>query len=241
MTYCFYMDKIVVSTDKMTPSDAYVCWLDIMGTKNSMSESFEKSANFILRFHAAVLSAKTTLVKIYPVMDGVYIVSSSWRYLTSALNRIMTCLAVVFLGEPNDHRFVVRGAIARGTIQHGGQITNDVCPAIFAEAGYKDQLLFGMPMIQAYSSETCAPPFGVFIHESARAVGGLQGKYYFWKRVDKITKKKSLQTELKDALVSFFEWEGLHSFYLGLPLAKFDEYQARVKEYFGMIQDRLAQ
>ena len=53
-----YMDEIIVSTDKMNPIDAYVCWLDIMGTKNSMSESFEKSANFILRFHSAILNAK---------------------------------------------------------------------------------------------------------------------------------------------------------------------------------------
>lgn len=235
------MVKIVVSTDKMTQSDAYVCWLDIMGTKNSMSESFEKSANFILRFHAAVLSAKTTRDKVYPVMDGVYIVSSSWHYLTSALNRIMTYLAELFIGESYDHRFVVRGAIAKGTIQHGSKITNDVCPSIFAEDGYKDQLLFGMPMIQAYSSETFAPPFGIYIHESARTVGGLQGKYYFWKRVNKITNKESLQPDLKEALVSFFEWERQHSYYLGLPSTKFDEYRARVEEYFGMIQDWLAQ
>lgn len=230
------MDKIVVSTDKMSPSEAYVCWLDIMGTQSSMSESFEKSANFILRFHAAVLKAKAPKVSIYPVMDGVYISTESLSEMAAALNRIMTCLAVVFLGESNEHRFVVRGAIAKGPLQQGSLLDDDVCPDITANAGYKDKLLFGMPMIQACASETSAPPFGIFIHESARAVGGLQGRYFFWQCDKSISKKKDLQGELREELVSFFEWEKTRHFYFGLASAKLEEYRDRVKEYYDMIQ-----
>ena len=34
----------------------------------------------------------------------------------------------------------------------------------------------GLPMIQAFTAEYTAPPFGVYIHESARNPAGLQGK-----------------------------------------------------------------
>lgn len=229
------MGKIVVSTDKMNPVDSYVCWLDIMGTQNSMSESFEKSANFILRFHAAVIKAKALKAKVYPVMDGVYITTESKDDMTSFLNRIMTCLAEIFLGETNDHRFVVRGAIAKGMIQHGGKLQSDVCPNVTSEKGYVDSLLFGMPMIQACSSETCAPPFGIYIHESARVVGGLQCKYYFWQCDAALSKKKTLQADLKAALDSFFEWEMSHQYYFGVPFAKLEEYKKRAEEYYRIL------
>ena len=231
------MDKIVVSTDKMKPSDAYVCWLDIMGTKSTMSSSFEKSANVILRFHAAVLKAQTEKVRIYPVMDGVYIATKLEEDMVVALNKIMTCLAEVFLGDSNEHRFVVRGAIAKGTIQHGSLLPKEVCQEISGKKGYKEKLLFGMPMIQACSSETMAPPFGIFIHESARIVDYLQGPYYFWQQDSTISTRKNLQSDLKKALEEFFDWEKKRHFYYDLPEAKFDEYKNRVEEYYTMIQE----
>lgn len=91
------MERIEIHTDKMKSSDEYVCWLDIMGTKSSMSESFEKSANFILRFHTAVLKAAISKkVRVYPVMDGVYVVVKNLDDMRAALDKIMTCLAEVF-------------------------------------------------------------------------------------------------------------------------------------------------
>lgn len=229
-----------MSANKMSPSEAYVCWLDVMGTKSSMSESFEKSANFILRFHAAVLKAKAPNVVIYPVMDGVYISTGLLSEMAAALNRIMTCLAELFLSESNEHRFVVRGAIAKGPLQQGCLLDDDVCPEITANAGYKDKLLFGMPMIQACSSETCAPPFGIYIHESARTVGGLQGRYFFWQRDTVVSKKEDLQGELKIELGSFFDWEKARHYYFNLAPTKFDEYHERVNEYYDMIQANAA-
>lgn len=99
------MERIEIHTDKMIPFVEYVCWLDIMGTQKSMSESFEKSANFILRFHTAVLKAAISQkVRVYPVMDGVYVVVKKLDEMRATLDKIMTSLAEVFLAEKNNHK-----------------------------------------------------------------------------------------------------------------------------------------
>ena len=94
-----------------------------------------------------------------------------------------------------------------------------------------------MPMIQAFTSEKQAPPFGIYIHESARTVGGLQGRYYFWRRNDTLSVNTHLQSELKEELISFFKWEKDHCFYFELEKNKFEEYEQRVEEYYGMIEE----
>lgn len=231
------MDKIIVNTDKMDPTEEYVCWLDIMGTKNSMSESFEKSANFILRFHTAVLRAENPRkVRIYPVMDGVYVVVKELGDMMTSIDRIMTSLAEVFLSEPNNHRFMVKGALSRGTLQHGSEISSEVSPDMAPKVSYKQHLLFGMPMIQAFNAEKSAPPFGIYIHESARTVKGLQGRYYFWHRDETISENEKLQTQLKESLLEFLKWEGERHYYFELESSRFAEYEERVKEYFTMCE-----
>ncbi|MBO7616187.1 MAG: hypothetical protein J6T22_03175 [Bacteroidales bacterium] len=235
------MERIEIHTDKMIPFVEYVCWLDIMGTQNSMSESFEKSANFILRFHTAVLKAAISQkVRVYPVMDGVYVVVKKLDEMRATLDKIMTSLAEVFLAEKNNHRFVVRGALARGPIQHGSKISSEISADISPRVGYKQHLLFGMPMIQAFTSEKLAPPFGIYIHESARTVGGLQGRYYYWRRNEALSANVHLQSELKEGLISFFGWEKDRSFYYKLEKTKFEEYEKRVEEYYRMIEEGIS-
>lgn len=231
------MDKIVINTDKMNPSEEYVCWLDIMGTKSSMSESFEKSANFILRFHTSVLKAGTSKkIRVYPVMDGVYVVVRKLEDMIAFINRVMTSLAEVFLSEQNNHRFIVKGALAKGTLQHGSKISSEVSSDIAPKVGYKQHLLFGMPMIQAFNTEKNAPPFGIYIHESARTVKGLQGRYYFWHRDEEVSDNADLQKQLKESLLEFLKWEEERHYYFELASAKFAEYEERVQEYFTMIE-----
>lgn len=232
------MERIVVNTEKMSPSEEYVCWLDIMGTQTSMSESFEKSANFILRFHTAVLKAKISKkIRVYPVMDGVYVVVKKLENMMRCIDRIMTVLAEVFLSEENNHRFMVKGAVAKGTLHHGSKISPDVSSVIATKTEYKEHLLFGLPMIQAYRSEKKAPPFGVYIHESARTVNGLQGRYYFWNRDNTISDKENLQAQLKEELCLFLDWEKDRSYYFEMEPSKLTEYKERIKEYFTMIED----
>lgn len=132
---------------------------------------------------------------------------------------------------------MVKGALAKGIIQHGSKISAEIAEDIAPRVGYKRHLLFGMPMIQAFISEKQAPPFGIYIHESARTVGGLQGRYYYWRRDVNFSTNAGLQSQLKEELISFFDWGGKHCYYFELEESKFNEYQKRVKEYYGIIQE----
>lgn len=120
------------------------------------------------------------------------------------------------MSETNNHRFIVRGALAKGTIQHGRKISSEVSPDMAPRSGYKQHLLFGIPMIQAFNAEKQAPPFGIYIHESARTVDGLQGCYYYWRRDDTLSDNEKLHESLRKELISFLKWEKERSYYLEL-------------------------
>ena len=200
-----------------------------MGTKTVMLESFDKAANFIIRFHSCCISITKNIPKIscYPLMDGVFITAEEIDVMMHAINDIYDKIARTFLDtEVYSHRFIIRGALAYGEISHGNNITQGVSKEISADDDYKKNLLFGLPMIQAFNSEKKAPPFGVFIHESARRRGCLQGRYYQW------YKDENLQNELRDNIISYFEWCKQFSNYLELEKEKAHKYSELAQEFF---------
>ena len=74
------------------------------------------------------------------------------------------------------HRFLVRGALSFGPIIHGSSVPaaafqqpNGVALNIANNATYLSSILIGLPMVQSHETERKAPPFGIYIHESARA------------------------------------------------------------------------
>ena len=154
------------------PQQKYVCWIDIMGIKNIMSESIQQSANFIFKLHIALLESKKNLdnISLYPLMDGAYILSPTQGEITTFLTRTLTKLAVTFTEEQeHQHRFLVRGALAFGPVYEGVNMDNSAS-RIFAEhEQYKSRLMVGLPIIQAFTNEKKAPPFSIYICESARA------------------------------------------------------------------------
>ena len=58
------------------PSNEYVAWLDVMGMQSILAYSPESAANFVFKFHDAVLKAKSDSIHLYPVMDGIYACSA---------------------------------------------------------------------------------------------------------------------------------------------------------------------
>jgi len=159
------------------PSDNYICWLDVMGSKNHISQSLKTSANFIFKLHASILSAFAGLnnvekddIIIYPVMDGAFISGKSRSALEKLLRHCMRLLADTFLSEVNqEHKFVVRGAIAFGRVFHGRGI-DDNANVIFRDyPEIKKSILLGLPMVLAFEAESTAPPFGIAIDRSARS------------------------------------------------------------------------
>ena len=222
-------NNISVDASQLKCKDEYVCWIDIMGTKNIMSESFQKAANFILKFHSCVLDTVKDYdeVKYYPLMDGVFITSPNSKTIQTVIDYVFDKIADIFISESrNGHRFIIKGSLAYGSISHGDTIDNNVCDTISSIPEYKRSLLLGMPMIQAFNSERTAPPFGIYIHESARKYKVLQGKHYAWKC--KTTDKASLLSKVD----SYFSWCKEYSEYLEMDVKKIELYKKLAQEYF---------
>ncbi len=218
-----------VDADKLKPSNKYVCWIDTMGTQNTMSESLAKASNYIIKLHSCLIQAADGLetIMIYPVMDGAYITCSNKKDITGVLKKAFAFLASIFLQErDNGKRFVVRASLAFGDIIDGNMITEDVTNHIPTE--YKQKILLGMPIVQAYKSEKNAPPFGIFIHESARKFDEehkIQGRTFKWWN-------KEISQNLCEALCDYFEWCRYNSLLLDMEEKKIDNYIKLAKSYF---------
>lgn len=224
------MVQVNTSPNTFKSSKEYVCWIDIMGTKNTMSESFQKAANFILKFHSCVIDAvkRGDKVTFYPLMDGVFITSPNSITIKKVIDTIFSSVAKIFLSEEkNGYRFIVKGSLAFGDIAHGININKEVCEKLSTEENYKQSLMCGMPMIQAFTAEHTAPPFGIYIHESARTPSDLQGKYYAWSAHADIDKNV-----LKEKILSYFNWCNYYHRYLELDPTKIELYKKLTIEYF---------
>lgn len=154
-----------------TATDAYVAWIDVMGVRAFMLRSLPVTANFVFKLHVAALEEADPAVRLYPVMDGLYVVTSDRTKMRAFLKAVFLRLADCFCSTTeNEHRFLVKCAVAKGPVIHGSDIGIAASP-VFGQSSqneqYKDSILLGMPMVLAVQSEPQAPPFGVYVHSSA--------------------------------------------------------------------------
>jgi hypothetical protein len=160
----------------------YLAWVDVMGTQVSMSRSIKITANFIFKLHIAALRADNLHLRIYPVMDGFYVASADKNHMLNFLRSVFSEVAAGFNATPEpQHRFLIRGGLAFGPVIHGngvGACANE----LQNDETYRNAILLGTPMVQAHLSEQLAPPFGMFVHESARvfAPSGVEPLHWIW-------------------------------------------------------------
>lgn len=232
----------VVDTAIPPAHNEYVCWLDIMGTKTKMENSVKTCSIFIFKLHAAVLEAieKGCSIKTYPVMDGVYFTSKHKEDMEKALAYIFSTLGKVFLSENNfEHQFLVKASVAYGPIIHGSDINNDINDQLANNETYKQSLLLGLPMIQAYGGESKAPPFGVFIHESARAFypegeAPFMFKWWKWFCTSAPGWNKEQTVALGEKIENYFKNCRSQSVFLDYPLERINAHCEIAKEYFNI-------
>ena len=152
------------------PTPNYVAWIDMMGARAAMAHSLAVSSNHIGRVHSAVLRSRTGEVLVYPAMDGAYVTSVAREPIESTLRGFFECCAEYFAAtERDEHRFLVRGGLAYGPVIHGRDISSNCSRELAKDEPYKSSLLFGIPVVQANRCEALAPPFGVYVDESARS------------------------------------------------------------------------
>jgi len=189
-------------------SDAYVAWLDVMGIRATMLRSLPVTANFVFKLHVAVLEAPGQHVTLYPVMDGVFIVTPNREEMRSFLSEVFSRLADLFTNTTqNEHRFLVKCAVAFGGVIHGQNVPANVSNIFQQHQAYKDSILLGMPIVYAVQGEPRAAPFGVFVHESARDFleqTERKRSHVWWPWFDP-GQNQSAQA-LRGALPDYFDW-----------------------------------
>jgi hypothetical protein len=173
------LDLYFNSNDLREPTCEYVAWADIMGMGPAMGRSLHISANFVFKLHIAALQSSTESVRIYPVMDGFYAVSPEQKPILEFLTAVFDRCAEEFLTTSAQrplHRFIVRAALAHGFVIRGEEVPDKASNnekggdnILATNPGYRNSLLLGLPVVQAHEYEREAPPFGIYVHESARS------------------------------------------------------------------------
>ena len=197
-----------------SPTPEYVAWVDVMGIQSSMSRSLNVSGNFIFKLHIAALQSTHTNVSLYPIMDVLYATSATQQDMLTFLRELFSSIADEFINATRpEFRFIIRGALAYGPVIHGNSVPANIS---FSQAFqdnqlYKDSILLGLPMIQANQSEKNAPPFGIFVHESARSFAPQNQPpihHVWWKWG---TQQNQNWNGLKQTLSQHFTWCKQHS------------------------------
>lgn len=203
-------------------SNEYVCWIDMMGTKNAYSLSQYTASIFMAKFHVAILEATKSFsekgIHRYPVMDGVYITANDFNTMFAVLQAILESLANTFV-QSNDptKQFLVKGGLAFGTIWHGDEITGEAS-RIFEltqeNKDYKEKILLGNPLAVANTVEKLAPPFGIYLDKSVSlSIGSpsqLYGKWLLW-NMDRINGGKDTFVE---QVKKYFTYAKANSYFL---------------------------
>jgi hypothetical protein len=199
-----------------------------------MGRSISATANFVFKLHVAALESAGSAVRLYPVMDGVYASSASQGDFLAFLCSVFSKVAEAFNAEgDNGHRFVIRGGIAFGPVYHGASLGVGASKVLTKHTAYRDMILLGLPMVQAHIAEPAAPPFGLFVHESARTfappgASPLRSVWWHWKT----HKTAKTWSTLGTTLHTYLDWCAERAESLQYPADRI----ARHKEMFTQFQ-----
>jgi hypothetical protein len=220
------------------PTFEYVGWVDVMGIQSHMARSIYSTAIFVYKLHVAALNSKNDALSLYPVMDGFYVSSPTKKALEEFLKKVLGSLAQTFLEEKKQHfRFVVKGGIAYGQVYHGKNVSEEASDILGSNKDYRDNILLGLPMVQANIVEKHSPPFGISIHESARQFSpkGEPSYHEFWWRWYENEKGFDVKKMGKE-LDSFYSWCNDHSEELIYAKDRINIHRQLGKEYFSALR-----
>jgi len=221
------------------PNKEYVCFIDIMGFQNKMNHSVKQASNFMFKLHSMLLEAWRIKgydsISVYPIMDGAYITSRKKNELLNLLSLVYNTL-IKSLTDTGNYSFwyMVRASIAFGNTIHGRNIPYSACPEFSCRVGYKEQLLVGPAMIDAYSHEKCAAPMGIHICESSSTIfRGINSQWKWYSNSNTKTDPLLLQ-DFTSKFLEYFTWLNETSTETEYPLDKRKDHARKACEYFGI-------
>lgn len=220
--------------------EEYVAWVDVMGIQSVMGRSLKVTANFVFKLHVAALEAPRDGVILYPVMDGLYASTPSKDAMESFLCALLEGTAKLFIDESRPlFRFIVKGAIAYGPVVHGRDLPSEAAYTLSNNANYRNQVLLGLPMVQAHMAERLAPAFGIYIHESARTfapegTAPFHNTWWDWLRQE----RAGLREPLAQTLMGHYDWCDAHSSQLLYERDRISVHKAMAHEF--LVESKLA-
>jgi hypothetical protein len=177
------------------------------------------------------IAAKSQLT-LYPVMDGFYAVASDRAMMREFLSKVFLRLARYFVyTKENEHRFLTKCSVAFGDVIHGREIPDSASDVLKQHPSHKDSVLLGMPVVYASQTEPRAPPFGVFVHDSARDLldpweTKLSHVWWRWfKSGDSVAK------DLRKALNEYFDWCEKRAGAIDYDIARINAHRRQAEEY----------
>jgi len=238
------MDKIIERDNIPSPKGEYVLWCDGMGTSQELHRNMEHATIFILKIHLAFdeVSRKHKTVKIYPVMDGVYATCPTRDEMEDYIAEVYIKLVNNFISSRGtQNMFMVRGGIGYGPVIHGKDIKKE---SLYAKLkmSIKNQILLSPAMVDAYNAESMSPPFGVYVHNSAKVYPIIANKndcgfrtnlYQWWKKPKYQNLYKTIMPKLYEQILFYFEKAEKHSAGMGYTKERIQAHKELAIEYFG--------
>jgi hypothetical protein len=187
-------------------------------------------------------------MRFLPVNDGMFIISRQKGELMTVMRHAMILLAARFIATRlMQDRHLLRAAIAFGPVYTGEQLAPGIrkrklrnTPELFAN------IFFGSPIIQAYKNESLAAPYGISIHESARAFANtpdtpFQMQHWIWwqdnaeaRRVPKAPPLTDLKECLLEELLNYLNWMDKSLIFHGIGSDKILDWKTRCNQYFSL-------
>ena len=208
-----------------------------------MKKSVMDTANYVFKLHAAIITSWREKayhnVFVYPVMDGAYITATNKEDMENLLIRVYRKIAEVFINEPKiEHQYLMRGAVAYGEVIHGHNVPYGASKAFELDLGYKNQILLGSAMIDAYEGEREAAPFGIYVHESAKNRFGdrYKGTYsgeWKWFLQKSLKVEESLSEVILNKTISYLDSMRDTNNPLHYDIKKIERHKRLAEQYFG--------
>lgn len=234
----------------------FIAWCDGMGTGRCLSRSLHRAANSVFKLHTAfsIAQSETTGVRCYPIMDGLYITSPSRNMMNRVLRNAFCELAKEFVHTPGTaNMHMMRAGLAFGPTLHGADIPEEAFFGIFNDGREMDsktfaqsplsqvrlQVLLSPAMVLAYNAEKLAPPFGIYVDDTAKCYPGLcpnsDGSYisnlFQWWILD--DEAREIATALYDQILFYLSKAETHSVGMGYSIEAIHRHKELVVEYFG--------
>jgi hypothetical protein len=237
-----------------SPRGEFIAWCDGMGTGQCLARSLHQAANSVFKLHSAFSIARRNLraVRCYPVMDGVYVTSPTRADMQEVLKSAFCELAREFINKPSiKHMHMMRAGLAFGPTLHGTDTGEafygtyhgyTTTREMFKESDLDDvrrHVVLSPAMILAYEAERSAPPFGIFVDDSAKSYpqltegtgGGFRSSLYQWWTGDEAARE--VAGKLYDQIEFYLNKSETHSVGVQYAKERIEKHRILATEYFG--------